>query len=123
MDDESHIGFVDTHAKGIRCHHHPHLIPLPVSLSLVFYDAVEACMIEGGGDTRLIQQVGKLLGAFPAAGIDDGCAFHAVQDMQQLLALVVGFSHHIGLAELASFSWISCTTAGVAVAVRASTGA
>ena len=58
-------------------------------------------MIEGGGDTRLIQQVGKLLGAFPAAGIDDGCAFHAVQDMQQLLTLVVGFSHHIG--EVGSF--------------------
>ena len=53
-------------------------------------------MIEGGGDASLIQQFGKLLGAFSAAGIDDGGTFHAIQDMQELLSLVGGFSHDIG---------------------------
>ncbi len=101
VDDESYVRFVDTHAESVSCHHHPYLVLLPVSLSFIFYHTVKSCMIEGGGDACLIQQVGKLLRAFSAAGIDDGCALHTVQNMQQLLALVSGFPNDIG--EVASF--------------------
>ena len=81
VDDEPHVRFVDTHAKGIGCHHHTHLVLLPVSLSFVFYHTVKTCMIESGGDACLIQQFCKLFRTFSAAGIDDGCALHTIQNM------------------------------------------
>ena len=95
MDHQLHVGLVDTHAKGVGSHHHTHLVLLPVVLSFIFHHRIKASVIEGGCDTRLIQQVGKLLRALSAAGIDNCRTLHAVKDMQQLLPLVRRLSHHI----------------------------
>ena len=52
-------------------------------------------MIECGGDACLREQFGIFLRTLTAAGIDDGGARHAVEDMDELFALVVRLSHDV----------------------------
>ena len=96
MDHEAHIGFVDTHAKGIGGHHHAYFVLLPPSLALILDGTVESCVVEGGRDACLREQFGIFLRASPATRIDDGRALDALEDMYQLFALVGGVAHHVG---------------------------
>ena len=95
MDDEAYVGFVDTHAEGVGGYHHSDLITLPRLLALILDGGIQTGMVEGGGDACLIEQVSKLLGAFPATGIDDGGAFQTVEDMDELLPFVCGLAHDV----------------------------
>ena len=95
MDHHPHIGLVDTHTEGVGGHHHPYLVFLPVALSLVLHSGIEAGVIEGGADACLIKQLCHFLGATTTAGIDDGAAFHAIKDMDELFALVGGLTDDI----------------------------
>ena len=51
VDDQSHIGLVDTHAECICGYHHTYLVFLPVALSLILDSCIEASVVEGSADT------------------------------------------------------------------------
>ena len=53
-------------------------------------------MIKSSGNSLLREQLRHLLGSLSAAGIDDGRASHALQDMNHFVLLILSFSHHIG---------------------------
>ena len=95
MYHQSYIGFVDAHTKGIGGYHHANPAFLPGLLPFVFHTRVESGVIERGGDTCFREQIGIFLCALTAAGIDDGGAWHTVEDMDELFALVVRLSHDI----------------------------
>ena len=96
MDDDAHIGLVDTHAESVGGHHHAHLVVLPFLLSFVPHLRVESGVVVEGADTVFHEQFCNLLGAFATSDIDNGTAFHRFQDVEQLLILVGGLSHDIG---------------------------
>ena len=96
VDDESYVGLVDAHAEGVGGHHHAGLTLLPGLLSFILHGGIETGVVEGGGDARLGEYFGNLLGAPSAAGIDDGGAFHAVEDVDEFFALVGGIAHDVG---------------------------
>ena len=50
VNDNPNIRLVDTHAKGICCHHNANLIMLPVLLSLILYSEIKSGMIESSGN-------------------------------------------------------------------------
>ena len=92
---QSHVGLVDAHAEGIGGYHHPYPAFLPSLLSLILHAGVKTCMVEGGGDACLVEQFRHIFRALTAAGVDNGRARHAVQDMKELLALVCGIPHDV----------------------------
>ena len=48
MDDDSYIGFVDTHSESVGSHDDAHLILLPGCLPLTLHLWVESCVEKGG---------------------------------------------------------------------------
>ena len=95
VDHQPHVRLVDTHTEGVGGYHHPHLVLLPVALSFVLDGVVESGVVEGGADACLVDEFGDLLGASAAAGIDNGTALDAVEDMDELFALVSGTTHDV----------------------------
>ena len=96
MEYNTNVGLVDTHTKSIGGYHYANLVFLPFTLSLVLDDGVETCMVEGGADASLTKQFCYFLGATSTAGIDDGTAFHTLEDMDELLPFIGGTPHNIG---------------------------
>ena len=47
VQNQSYVGLVYTHSKGVSSHHDARAVVLPVALSLVFVGMVETGMIEG----------------------------------------------------------------------------
>ena len=95
MDDETYIGLIDTHAEGVSGHHHAYLVLLPGLLTLVFHCGIQSGMIEGGGDSCLGKHIGEFLRASAATGIDDGRSLKTTEDVDELLALVIGMAHNV----------------------------
>ena len=95
MDNQPYIGFVDAHTEGVGGHHHADPAFLPSLLPFIFHTRVETGVIERGGDTSLREQFGIFLRTLTAAGIDDGGAWHAAEDMDELFALVVRLPHDV----------------------------
>ena len=95
MNHHTHIRLVDSHTEGIGCAHHPYFVLLPSLLSLVFYVGIQSGMIKGGGNALLREQLRHLLGSLSAAGINDGGASHALQDMNHLALLILSFAYYV----------------------------
>ena len=95
VDDQTHIGLVDAHAKGVGSHYHPPFVVLPLLLVAVLDGGVESGMEVVGTDAGVGEHLGYLLGALAAAHIDDGTALHGSEDMQQLVVFVGGVAHDV----------------------------
>ena len=96
MDHKSNVGFIDTHTESVGGHHHSYLVILPSLLTLVFHDTIQSCMIEGGSDACLLNHVGHLFRATPAAGIHNSRTFQTTEDVDEFLLFVFSASDDIG---------------------------
>lgn len=72
MYHHTYIRLVDTHTKGVGGYHHALFVVLPLALALILLAGIEASVVEGGCDASLFDNLGILLGAATAAGIDNG---------------------------------------------------
>ena len=72
MNNDSDVGLVDAHTKGIGGHHDAYGIVLPVALTTILIGMVQSGMIEGGRESCFRQVFGYLAGMATTAHIDDG---------------------------------------------------
>ena len=98
VDVEHHpyVGFVDTHTKSVGSHHYTYLVFLPFALALVLHHRIKTCVVEGGADACFTEQFCHFLRATTTAGIDNSAAFHALEDMDELLSFIRSATHDIG---------------------------
>ncbi len=71
VDDEAHIGLVDTHAEGDGRDHDPRLAGEKGFQPLLAHCGRKAGMVGGGGKAFLGQVGGQFFGAVARAAIDD----------------------------------------------------
>lgn len=96
MRHDAYVRLVDTHAKRIGSYHDTYPVMLPVTLPLVLYRMLQSCMIEGGTESCLRQQLRYLTGMPATADIDDGSTFLTIQQLYQLRPFVHGMTHEVG---------------------------
>ena len=72
VDDQTDVGFVDTHSESVGGYHDAYGIVLPVALSAVLVGMVQSGMIEGGRESGFRQVLGNLAGVATTADIDNG---------------------------------------------------
>ena len=94
--DAPHIGLVYAHAESIRCHHDTRLSPAPCRLPHVFHFIVQPRMVKQCRYSACREKPANLLATLAAPDIDNGRAWHAIEDMLHLAYLVFGITHHIG---------------------------
>ena len=95
MDDQPHVGLVDSHAEGVRRHHHAHSSLRPVNLAKVLLGIRQTCMVVAGRDTVVDEESCELDRLLTCTGIDDGTARHSLQHVKHLAESVFGLAHHI----------------------------
>ena len=93
---QPHVGLVNAHSEGIGGHHHPHLIVLPLSLSLVFHGWAQTGMVEGGGNATGVEFLADVARLLAAARINHGAARHRTQNVNEFSLLVLRLPHHVG---------------------------
>ena len=96
MYDQADVGLVDAHAEGVRRDDDTAFARLPAVLAQVLGRVVQPGVVVVGGDACGGEQFGHFLGVAPAAGVDDGSAGDAAQDVQQFLAIVLGSADDVG---------------------------
>ena len=94
--DEADVWLVDAHAEGVGGDHDAAFARLPAVLAQVFGGVVQSGVVVVGGDALGGQQFGHVLGAAPAACVDDGAALDAVQDVEQFLGFVCRAADDVG---------------------------
>ena len=67
MDHHAHVGFVDTHAKGIRGYNDAYVASCPGFLTIIALLSRKACMI-----VVSMQKLSEFLSPFAISDIDDG---------------------------------------------------
>ena len=80
MDDETHVGFVDAHAKGNRCHDDIDTLHDEVVLCLGAHLALKTCMVGGGLDVVGLENLGQFLHLLTAQAIDDAALAFVLPD-------------------------------------------
>ena len=95
MDDQTHVGLVDAHAKGVGGHHDAEVVIVPVALPLVFGGMLQPRMVVGGTDALLFEQLADFLRIAARPHIDDGTAWNRLQDVYQLCVFVAGTAHDV----------------------------
>ncbi len=95
MDDEPHVGLVDTHAEGVGGHHYTHLARSPLLLPYRALLARQTSVIETRADALGRKLRAKLLDAVARPHIDYGRAGDARQHAHELTELVLGAPDHI----------------------------
>ena len=96
MCHDAHIGFVDAHSKGIRCHHDAHTVVLPVALALVLLRMFQSGMIEGGTESCIRQQFSHFASMAPTADIDNSRALLTIQQPNQFRPLIHSMADEVG---------------------------
>ena len=88
MDDEAHVGFVDTHAERDSGDDDVDALHEEVVLRLGSRGSVEACVIGGGLNVVSLKHLGQFLYFFPGETIDDTALAAVLPD--ELYYLAVG---------------------------------
>ena len=88
MDNERHVGFVDTHAECVGSNHNGLAVVQKIVLILAALLGIEARVIAGGGQAAAEQQAADLLHVFAGGAVHDAALVLAlVQKLEQLHAL------------------------------------
>ena len=88
VDNERHVGFVDTHAECVGRDHDRLAVVQKIVLILAAFLGIEARVIAGGGQAAAEQQAADLLHVFAGGAVHDAAFILAlVQKLQQLHAL------------------------------------
>ena len=96
VHDQTHVGLVDAHAKGVGADDDAYTVLLPVALALVFHLVVQSGMIEGGTETSQTECLGNLLGATTTAHIDNGRPLGVLEGVDEFLHLVRAVLDEVG---------------------------
>ena len=96
MHDQSDVGLVDAHAKGIGGYDDARAVALPVALALVFHLVLQASMVEGGAEPGIAELLSQFLGTTATAHIDDGRAVGMRKGVDEFVELVGGILHRVG---------------------------
>ena len=96
VDDQSDVGLVDAHAEGVGGYHDARAVVLPVALAAVLVSMVESGMVECRRESCIGEVFGNLAGMTPAAHIDDGRAWCAVEQPKQFAVFVGGVLNKVG---------------------------
>ena len=94
--NKAHVGFVDSHAKGVCCHHGAYFSLFPRFLTLVFLRSVESSVIICGAYTLGADLFCYFAGVLSCLHINDGTAFDVVEQIHHVLEPVDRFSHDVG---------------------------
>ena len=96
MDDETHVGLVDSHAEGVGGHHDARAAREPLLLPDRAFGVGQAAVVAGRGDACVAQEFGELFAAVARAHVDDTAAGHVAHHAKQLLVLVLVVPHGVG---------------------------
>ena len=90
VDDIADVRLVDAHAKGVGGHHDRR--PVIEEILLIFPPLLrlQACVVSGGGDAPLVQEVTDLLYVLPGGTVDDPAfSWAALHQLQQCRLFVL----------------------------------
>ena len=95
VENQSDIGFVDSHAEGIGGDHDAGSVFLPGALDGLSCQCRETCVIVKCGDSLFRQCLRQVLRFFSRTGIDDGAAGDALENVHHLFNRCLGGANDI----------------------------
>ena len=96
MNDQAHIGLINTHSEGICCDHHADFSTHPASLAHLALGIGQPSVVVGRTDPHLEECVRHRLTELPISTVDDGGSLDFGENEVHHLGLVVASPYRIG---------------------------